>query len=170
MCLERNMGYHSIINFYKTLKFNWLRSKTSKCSVKWAGSRYIALPWRQLQRTYTPNITHVVTDQLHMCCSIMCCNSSSVDQTMWKWQLFSASFLITPRIIPKVTILAPNLSRILREIEKRMQNHKIETNSKLIYEDGRIWSALIFIKVIGSDTLWFPLPPSVDLILFSWNI
>ena len=25
-----------------------------------------------------------------------------------------------------------------------MQNHKIETNSELIYEDGNIWSTLIF--------------------------
>ena len=33
-----------------------------------------------------------------MCCSIMYCNSSSVEQTMQKWQLFSANFLITPRI------------------------------------------------------------------------
>ena len=30
--------------FYKTLKFNWLCSKMSKCNVKWATSRYIALP------------------------------------------------------------------------------------------------------------------------------
>ena len=30
--------------FYKTLKFNWLCSKTSKCNVKRAGSRDIALP------------------------------------------------------------------------------------------------------------------------------
>ena len=30
--------------FYKTLKFNWLCSKTSKYNVKSAGSRYIALP------------------------------------------------------------------------------------------------------------------------------
>ena len=33
-----------------------------------------------------------------------------------------------------------------------MQNHKIETNSELIYEDGSIWSTLIFIKIISSDT------------------
>ena len=46
------------------------------------------------------------------------------------------------------------------EIGNQMQNHKIETNSELIYEDGSIWSTLIFIKIIGSDTLWFPLPPS----------
>ena len=39
------------------------------------------------------------------------------------------------------------------EIEIQMQNHKIETNSELIYEDGSIWSTLIFIKIIGSDTL-----------------
>ena len=29
---------------YETLKFNWLCSKTSKCNVKWAGFRCIALP------------------------------------------------------------------------------------------------------------------------------
>ena len=48
------------------------------------------------------------------------------------------------------------------EIGNQMQNHKIETNSEreLIYEDGSIWLTLIFIKIIGSDTLWFPLPPS----------
>ena len=34
------MGYHSIINFYKTLKFNWLCSKTLKSNVKRAGSLY----------------------------------------------------------------------------------------------------------------------------------
>ena len=37
-------GYHSITKFYKTLKFNWLCSISSKINVKWAGSRYIALP------------------------------------------------------------------------------------------------------------------------------
>ena len=41
---ERNMGYHSITKFYKTLKLNWLSSKTSKWDVKWDGSHYIALP------------------------------------------------------------------------------------------------------------------------------
>ena len=41
---RRNMGYHSIIKFYKTLKFSWLCSKTSKCNVKWAGLCYVALP------------------------------------------------------------------------------------------------------------------------------
>ena len=46
------------------------------------------------------------------------------------------------------------------EIGNQMQNHKIETNSKIVYKDGSIWSTLIFIKIIGSDTLWFPLPPS----------
>ena len=44
-----------------------------------------------------------------------------------------------------------------------MQNHKIETYSELIYEDGSIWSTSIFIKIIGSDTLWFPSPPSEGL-------
>ena len=47
-----------------------------------------------------------------------------------------------------------------------MQNHKIETNSELIYEDGSIWSTLIIIKIIGSDTLWLPLPPSEVLLFF----
>ena len=46
------------------------------------------------------------------------------------------------------------------EVGNKMQNHKIETNSELIYEDDSNWSTLIFIKIIGSDTLWFPLPPS----------
>ena len=45
------------------------------------------------------------------------------------------------------------------EIGNQMQNHKIGTNSELIYEDGSIWLTLIFIKIIGRDTLWFPLPP-----------
>ena len=45
-----------------------------------------------------------------------------------------------------------------------MQYHKIEANSELIYEDGSSWSTLIFIKIIGSDTLWFPLPPSEVLL------
>ena len=73
---------------------------------------------------------------------------------------FKNIFLFPICIIQKVTILAPKLSRTLMEIGNQMQNHKIETNSELIYEDGSIWSTLIFIKVIGSDTLWFPLPPS----------
>ena len=46
------------------------------------------------------------------------------------------------------------------EIGNQMQSHEIETKSELIYEDGSIWSTLVFIKIIGSDTLWFPLPPS----------
>ena len=46
------------------------------------------------------------------------------------------------------------------KIGNQMQNHKIETNSELIYEDGSIWSTLIFIKIIGSYILWFPFPPS----------
>ena len=50
------------------------------------------------------------------------------------------------------------------QIVNQMQNHKIETNSKLIYEDGSIWLTLIFIKIIGNDTLWSPLPPSEVLI------
>ena len=46
------------------------------------------------------------------------------------------------------------------EIGNQMQNYKIDTNSKLVFEDGSIWSTLIFIKIIGSDTLRFPLPLS----------
>ena len=46
------------------------------------------------------------------------------------------------------------------EIGNEMQSHKIWTNSELIYEDGSIWLTLISIKIIGSDTLCFPLPPS----------
>ena len=34
-----------------------------------------------------------------------------------------------------------------------MQYRKIETNSELIYEDGSILPTLIFIKIIGSNTL-----------------
>ena len=36
-------GLSQHIFFYKTLKFNLLSSKTSKCNVKWIGSRYIGL-------------------------------------------------------------------------------------------------------------------------------
>ena len=39
------------------------------------------------------------------------------------------------------------------EIGNQMQNHKIETNSELTYEDGSICLTLIFIKIIGRDTL-----------------
>ena len=39
------------------------------------------------------------------------------------------------------------------EIGNQMQNHKIEANCELIYEDGSILSTLIFMKIIGSDTL-----------------
>ena len=39
------------------------------------------------------------------------------------------------------------------EIGNQMQNHKIETNNELIYEDGSIWLTLFFIKLIGRDTL-----------------
>ena len=53
------------------------------------------------------------------------------------------------------------------EIGNQTQNHKIDTNSELIYEDVNIWSILIFIKIIGSYTLWFPLPPSEVLWIIS---
>ena len=39
------------------------------------------------------------------------------------------------------------------EIGNQMQNHKIETKSELIYEDGSIKTTLFFSKIIGSDTL-----------------
>ena len=39
------------------------------------------------------------------------------------------------------------------EIGNQMQNHKIEINRELIYEDGSIRSILIFIKIIGSNSL-----------------
>ena len=39
------------------------------------------------------------------------------------------------------------------EIGNQMQNHKIETKSKLMYEDGNFRLTLFFIKIIGSDTL-----------------
>ena len=39
---QYGLSEHNI--FYKTLKFNWLCSKTSKCNVKWSGLRYISLP------------------------------------------------------------------------------------------------------------------------------
>ena len=45
-----------------------------------------------------------------------------------------------------------------------MQNHKIETDSELIYKDGSIWLTSIFIKIIDTDSLWFPLPPSEVLL------
>ena len=55
------------------------------------------------------------------------------------------------------------------DIVNQMQNHKIETNREFIYEDGRIWLTLIFIKIIGSDTpMCFLLPPSEVLGLFSF--
>ena len=47
-------------------------------------------------------------------------------------------FLFPICIIQKVTILAPKLSRTFMEIGNQMHNHKIETSSKLIYEDGSI--------------------------------
>ena len=73
---------------------------------------------------------------------------------------FKNIFIFPICIIQKVTILAPKSSCTFMEIGNQMQNHKIETNSELTYEDGSFWSTLIFIKIIGSDTLWFPLPPS----------
>ena len=74
--------------------------------------------------------------------------------------MFKNIFLIPIFIVQKVTILAPKESRTFMEKGNQMQNPKIETNSELIYEDGIIWSTLISIKIIGSDTLWFPLSPA----------
>ena len=51
---------------------------------------------------------------------------------------FKNIFLFPICIIQKMTILAPKLSRTFMEIGNQMQNHKIETNSELIYEDGSI--------------------------------
>ena len=73
---------------------------------------------------------------------------------------FKNIFLFPICIIQKATILAPKLSCTLMEIGNQMQNHKIETNSELTYEDGSICLTLIFIKIISRDTLWFPLPLS----------
>ena len=94
---------------------------------------------------------------------------------MWKasWNsggggCFKNIFLFPICMIQKVTVLAPKLSRAFMETENQMQNHKTETNSELIYEDGSIWSTLVFIKIIGSDTLWCPLPPSE--VLLWWAI
>ena len=55
------------------------------------------------------------------------------------------------------------------EIGHQMQNHKLETNRELICEDGSIWSTLIFIKIIGSGTLWYQLPPSEVLYVFQMS-
>ena len=48
---------------------------------------------------------------------------------------FSISYMYNAK---KVTILAPKLSHTFMEIGNQMQNHKIKTNSKLIYEYGSI--------------------------------
>ena len=54
------MGYHSITEFYKTLKFNWLCSKTSRCNIKWAGSHYIAFPSRNPRRRITSSMFYTI--------------------------------------------------------------------------------------------------------------
>ena len=38
------MFYHCITKYYKTLSFDWLCSKPSKCNVKCAGAGFVALP------------------------------------------------------------------------------------------------------------------------------
>ena len=48
------------------------------------------------------------------------------------------------------------------EIGNQKQNRD---QQRAIYEDGSIWSTLIFIKIIGSGTLRFPLPSSEVLYL-----
>ena len=52
--------------------------------------------------------------------------------------MFSKYFSISYMYDTKVTILAPKLSRKFMEIGNQIQNHKIETNSELICEDGSI--------------------------------
>ena len=47
-------------------------------------------------------------------------------------------FLFPICIIQKVTILAPKLSCGFMAIGNQMQNHKIESNRELTYEDGSI--------------------------------
>ena len=89
-------------------------------------------------------------------CKMISWNSGGGGGEVGGW-CFKNIFLFPLCMLQKVTIL-----------ENQMQNHKIETNSELIYEDGSIWSTLIFIKIIGSDTLWFPLPPSE--VLLWWAI
>ena len=37
-------GLSQLTKIFKSLKFNWLCSKTSKCNLKWACLRDIALP------------------------------------------------------------------------------------------------------------------------------
>ena len=71
--------------------------------------------------------------------------------------LFSISFMYNTKSDHFSLKIKPY---IYIEIGNQIQNHKIEINSRLIYKDGSIWSTLIFNKIIGSDTLWFPLPPS----------
>ena len=54
------------------------------------------------------------------------------------WMMFKNIFLFPICIVQKVTTFAPQKSRTFIEIENQMQNHKIETNSKLISVDGSI--------------------------------
>ena len=65
---------------------------------------------------------------------------------------FSISYMYNTKS-EKVIFLAPKLSDTFMEIGNQMQNPKIETNSEFIYEDVSILSTLIFIKIVGSDTL-----------------
>ena len=53
------------------------------------------------------------------------------------------------------------------EIENQIQDHKIETNSELIIEDGSIWLTLIFIKytVIPITTVSGPLLHIINILL-----
>ena len=48
---------------------------------------------------------------------------------------------------------SPKIKPYIYGNRKSNKKNKIETDSKVIYEDGSIWSTLILIKIIGSDTL-----------------
>ena len=49
-------------------------------------------------------------------------------------KLFSISYMYNT----KSNYFSPKIKQHFMEIEIQMQNHKIETNSELIYEDGSI--------------------------------
>ena len=64
-------------------------------------------------------------------------------------EIFSFSYMD----IAKSDHFSPKIKPGIHEIGNQMRNHKIETKSELINEDGSICLTLIFIKFIGSDTL-----------------
>ena len=80
--MERNNGYHSIVQFYKTMKCNCLCSKTSNCNVKRAGSVVV-------------DVLFIVTPIVGVCyCSMFCCtllyvHSSIAIILMRKRELFA---------------------------------------------------------------------------------